>query len=128
MNNTPVPMDIDQARAYPGQGVQGRVATLDEPGGPRSRPRQGQGGFSNAPRGPCFKCGQMGHFAKNCPQKLQRVNINLINLQEEGPSDNEIAPTSGKVVSIKEQLTRMTDKEREQLAKEMGVAEDFPTA
>jgi hypothetical protein len=34
----------------------------------------------------------------------------------------------GRVASIKEQLTRMTDEEREQLAKEMGVAEDFPTA
>jgi hypothetical protein len=37
-------------------------------------------------------------------------------------------PASGKVMSIKEQLVRMTDKEREELAKEMGVAEDFPTA
>jgi hypothetical protein len=70
----------------------------------------------------------MGHFTQNCPQKPRRVNINLINLQEEGPSNDKIAPTLGKVASIKEQLTRMTDEEREQLAKEMGVAEDFPTA
>jgi hypothetical protein len=70
----------------------------------------------------------MGHFAQNCPQKPQRANINLIDLQEEGPSDNKIAPTLGKVTSIKEQLTRMTDEEREQLVKEMGVAEDFSTA
>jgi hypothetical protein len=52
----------------------------------------------------------------------------LINLQEEGPSDDEIMPTKNRVASIKNQLTRMTDKEREQLAKEMGVAEDFSTA
>jgi hypothetical protein len=70
----------------------------------------------------------MGHFARNCPQKLQRANINLIDLQEEGPPDDELTPALGRVASIKEQLTRMTDKEREQLAKEMGVAEDFPTA
>jgi hypothetical protein len=37
-------------------------------------------------------------------------------------------PTPRKVASIKEQLIRMTDKEREELAKEMGVAEDFPAA
>jgi hypothetical protein len=70
----------------------------------------------------------MGHFAQNCPWKPQRANINLIDLQEEGPSDDKLTPTSGKVTLIKEQLVKMTDKEREELAREMGVAEDFPTA
>jgi hypothetical protein len=37
-------------------------------------------------------------------------------------------PAPGKIASIKEQLIRMTDEEREELAKEMGVAEDFPAA
>jgi hypothetical protein len=36
--------------------------------------------------------------------------------------------TRNRVALVKEQLTRMTDKEREQLAKKMGIAEDFPTA
>ena len=71
----------------------------------------------------------MGHFARNCPQKPRCTNINLIDLQEEGPSNDEtIPPMRGRVASVKEQLTRMMDEEREQLAKEMGVAEDFPTA
>jgi hypothetical protein len=70
----------------------------------------------------------MGHFAQNCPWKPRRANINLIDLQEEGPSDDKLVPTPGKVASIKEQLVRMTNKEREELAREMGVAEDFPTA
>lgn len=70
----------------------------------------------------------MGHFARNCLQKPRRTNINLIDLQEEGPSDDEVMPpTRGRVASVKDQLTRMTNKEREQLAKEMGVAENFPT-
>jgi retrotransposon gag protein len=63
MNNTPVPMDVDRARAYRGRGFQGRVAALDEPEGPKSHSGQGQGAPSNAPKGPCFECGQMGHFA-----------------------------------------------------------------
>jgi hypothetical protein len=37
-------------------------------------------------------------------------------------------PAPGKVALIKEQLIRMTNKEREELAKEMEVAEDFPVA
>jgi hypothetical protein len=70
----------------------------------------------------------MGHFAQNCPQKQRRANINLIDLQEEGPSNDKIMPTKDRVASIKEQLMRMTDDKREQLVKEMGVAEDLPTA
>jgi hypothetical protein len=38
INNMPVPMDIDWARAYQGRRYQGRVATLDKPGGPKGRP------------------------------------------------------------------------------------------
>jgi zinc knuckle protein len=128
MNNMPVPMDVDRARTYQGWGFQGRVAALNEPGGPKGYNGWGWGGPSNAPRGPCFECGQMGHFAWNCPWKPHRANINLIDFQEEGPSDNKLMPTLGKVASIKEQLIKMTDEEREELAKEMGVAEDFPTA
>jgi hypothetical protein len=55
----------------------------------------------------------MGHFTRNCPQKPRRANINLINLQEEGPSEDKLMPTSGRVASIKEQLTKMTNEERE---------------
>jgi hypothetical protein len=39
MNNTPVPMDVDRARAYRGRGFQGRVTTLNEPGGPKGYTR-----------------------------------------------------------------------------------------
>jgi zinc knuckle protein len=128
MNNMLVPMDVDRARAYRGRGFQGRVAALNEPGGPKGYTGRERGGPSNAPRGPCFECGQMGHFTQNCPQKPRRANINLIDLQEKGPSEDELVPTLGRVALIKEQLTKMTDEERKQLAKEMGIAKDFPTA
>jgi hypothetical protein len=128
MNNVPAPMNINQARAYQERRYQGRVAALNKPGGPRSCLGQERGNSSSAPRGPCFECNQMGHFTWNCPQKPRRANINLIDLQEEGPSNDKIMSTRNRVASIKELLSRMTDKEREQLAKEMGVAKDFLTA
>src|SRR5229473_8655795 len=68
MNNAPVPMDLDRNRmprqGYRGrgyqayQGYQGRVAAFREPRGPQPyRPPN----RNPAPRGACFKCGQIGH-------------------------------------------------------------------
>jgi zinc knuckle protein len=128
MNNAPVPIDINWARTYQERRYQGRVTALNEPGGPKSCLEWGRGNPGGTSRGFWFKCSQMGHFAQNCPQRPKRANINLINLQEEGPSNDKIMPARNRVASIKEQLTKMTDKERGQLAKEMRVAEDFPTA
>ncbi len=74
MNNAPVPMDLNRTRTnHPQrgrgyQGYQGCVVALNKPGGvqtyqpPNCVPNQGL-------RGACFECGQMGHFAKNCPCK-----------------------------------------------------------
>ncbi len=39
-----------------------------------------------------------------------------------------IAPVRDKVTLVKQQLMSMMDQERNALAKEMGIDEDFPTA
>ncbi len=128
-------MDLDRTRVnrFQGrgrgyQGYQGRVAALEERGGPQSyqAPRRAP---AVGPQGACFKCGQMGHFARNCPKRRRQTNINLLDFDNQDKLGTEpITPVRDKVASVKQQLSSMTDQERDALAKEMGIDEDFPTA
>jgi len=71
----------------------------------------------------------MGHFARNCPRKRKQANINLLDWEEDDSITTQpILPVRDKVASVKQQLTSMTDQERDSLAKEMGLDEDFPAA
>ncbi len=71
----------------------------------------------------------MGHFARNCPRKKKQERINLINYEDEESINIPPAPVPrDNVASMKQQLTSMTPQEREALAKEMGIDEDFQTA
>src|SRR5258708_30232843 len=84
---------------------------------------------TTGPQGACFECGQMEHFARNCPRKQRQANINLLNFNDNDEITTEpIAPVRDKVALVKQQLSSMTEQERDALAKEMGIDEDFPTA
>ena len=128
-------MDLDQTRVnrFRGrgqgyQGYQGRVAALEERGGPQNywTPNRTP---AAGPQGACFKCGQMGHFARNCPRKRRQANINLLDFDDQDELGTEpITPVRNKVALVKQQLSSMMDQEWDTLAKEMGIDEDFPTA
>jgi len=62
------------------------------------------------PRGACFKCSQMGHFARNCLRKWRQANINLLDFNDDDEITTEpIAPVRDKVASVKQQLSSMTE-------------------
>jgi len=74
----------------------------------------------------------MGHYARNCPRrkKKEKESINLIDYNDYDDSIDipaALIPRDN-VASVKQQLTSMTPQERDVLAKEMGIDEDFQTA
>src|SRR5258707_5106726 len=120
-NNQPVPMDLSCTRA-PNQWGRQRGSTRSCVA--QTTPRT----TNNA----CFECGQVGHYARNCPARRQQTNANLIDFDEE-TFDEETAvdsgetSTQGKINALRQELMGMPQAERDKLAKEIGPQEDFPS-
>ena len=79
----------------------------------------------------CFNCRQQGHFTHNCPRHNTRANLIDFNDDFDGAYIKETAPEEtgpSCVAWLKSELNAMSLEDKEALAKEMGVDEDFPTA
>ena len=127
-NNRPVPMDIGRAH-YPqnrGRGgfppMQGRSTDIQVVNTQTNRPRCMPG--SNAP---CFKCGSIEHWARNCPM----AQANLIDFNKtmayDGPQENT---NNAQITAeqLKQTLYNLSPQQRAELANTMGQQEeDFPS-
>jgi len=147
MQNMAIPMDLSHTRAFNcGRGGRGNF-------------RGGRGQYNNQPTNrfqsnatntgnslnACFQCRQVGHYARECPQRQQRPQnnwqnkmANLINLQDSYSnfdSTNFEQSTNGgeeqeTLETLQARLNNLSFGEKEKLANAMGEGDmqDFPSA
>ncbi len=129
MQNTPVPMDLSQTRAFNcGRGGRGNFR----------RGRGQYGGYNNCFQGnanatmtdntsnACFQCEEVGHYARECPQRQrhhrnnwQNRMANLIDLQDSYPNTENtmvVGDDPEPLEALHTRLNTLSFKDREKLA------------
>jgi hypothetical protein len=132
-NNIQVPMDLSRDRTpYNQRQYQGNNAYTNatQPEYNNATNVQGQSNYQwSRLKGPCFNCGKIGHFAKDC-RSNPLSNINYMDTEDEDmqniPQPN-ITPWAN-IGHIKAQINALSEADNDALIDAMGSSQDFTPA
>jgi hypothetical protein len=139
MNNVPVAMDLSRSRAPNNRRGRGR-RTFNN-----FRPRQYASNFAQVgdhmdqmqadaaqvqdptkrQKGPCFKCGRMGHLAAEC---YSRTQINYMDWEDDTQLSTPVLQPQNAIESLGAQINSLSKEDEEKLIGMLGAgtSKDFP--